>query len=204
MSPEPAERRSPVTVGAGVAIVVGLLLLVVGFAMGDSRGSDQATPATASVTGSLPPVTASFAAGRTPLPGFGETAITVTAEDGTERTYCVLTALLEAQRERGLMAVTDPTLGGYGGMLFVFPHDQSGGFWMRNTPMPLSIAYLDGTGGLVKALDMTPCGDTPNCRIYTPGSRYRMALEVPQGRLERLGVVPGARVARTGACSPRS
>ena len=59
------------------------------------------------------------------------------------------------------MEVRDPSLGGYDGMLFVFDQDEQVGFWMRNTPMPLSIAYFDGDGRFVSASDMAPCADSP-------------------------------------------
>jgi uncharacterized membrane protein (UPF0127 family) len=63
------------------------------------------------------------------------------------------------------------------GMLFVFPSDTSGGFWMKNTLVPLRILFFDAKGKRVRALRMTPCREDP-CRIYDPGRRYRFALEL--------------------------
>ena len=85
------------------------------------------------------------------------------------------------QRERGLMEVTD--LAGYEGMLFVWDDDTRGGFWMRNTPTPLSIAWVDAEGGIVSSADMEPCADSDDCPTYPPDGRYRFALEVPKGEL---------------------
>ena len=63
------------------------------------------------------------------------------------------------------------------GMLFVFPRAESGGFWMKNTLVPLSIVFFDSRGQRVRRLSMTPCRRDP-CPIYDPGKSYRFALEL--------------------------
>lgn len=63
------------------------------------------------------------------------------------------------------------------GMLFVFPETTTGGFWMKNTLVPLTIVFFDSSGARVRKLSMTPCREDP-CRIYDPGRRYRFALEL--------------------------
>lgn len=63
------------------------------------------------------------------------------------------------------------------GMLFVFPNDTSGGFWMKNTLVPLRIVFYDVHGVRVRTLSMKPCRRDP-CRLYDPGRRYRFALEL--------------------------
>lgn len=82
--------------------------------------------------------------------------------------------MTSAQRQRGLMfrrkAPAD-------GMLFVFPEVSTGGFWMKNTLVPLTIAFYDSRGNRVRKLSMTPCR-TASCPIYDPGRRYRFALEL--------------------------
>jgi len=127
-----------------------------------------------------------------PLPGFGRARVTVTGTDGGTATRCLLVADTPQRVRRGLMEVTDDTLDGYGGMLFMFPFDTTEPFWMRNTPMPLSIAYLDGIGRIVSTADMQPCADRPDCPYYQPKGPYRYAVEVPRGRLPDLGLVAGA------------
>ena len=86
-------------------------------------------------------------------------------------------ALTTAQRTRGLMfrkrAPAD-------GMLFVFPNASYGGFWMKNTLVPLTIVFFDSAGKRVRKLTMTPCTEDA-CRIYNPGKQYRFALELPAG-----------------------
>lgn len=128
--------------------------------------------------------------GRTPLDGFGEVAAVITAADGTECEVCLLAATTSSQRSRGLMEVTDDDLGGYDGMVFVFEEDVSSGFWMRNTRLPLSIAYFDASGALVSQADMEPCPDEePTCPNYPAEGAFRYAVEVPQGQLPDIGVV---------------
>jgi uncharacterized membrane protein (UPF0127 family) len=84
-------------------------------------------------------------------------------------------AMTSAQRARGLMnrrrAPAD-------GMLFVFRSDTSGGFWMKNTLVPLTIVFFDAKGKRVRRLSMTPCRRDA-CPIYGPRRRYRFALELP-------------------------
>ncbi|WP_421117969.1 DUF192 domain-containing protein [Aquihabitans daechungensis] len=131
-------------------------------------------------------------AGRTPLRGFGEAAVTVTTPDGKICELCVMTASSGDQRERGLMEVTDEDLGGYDGMLFEYPGPLEGAFWMRNTPQPLSIAYFDASGDFVSTADMEPCGDEASCPTYPAKGTFMYALEVPQGMLDEAGAVDGA------------
>ena len=114
-----------------------------------------------------------------PLPDFERGDITVAGE-----TWRVALALTIDQRAQGLMNVTD--LGDAEGMLFVFPFDTSNGFWMKDTLIPLEIAFFDSGGNLVTVLAMEPCEEDP-CPTYSPGADYRYALEAPPGRLATLG-----------------
>lgn len=83
-------------------------------------------------------------------------------------------ALTSDQRTLGLMhrkrAPRD-------GMLFVFPYDTTGGFWMKNTLVPLKILFYDAGGKRVRKLSMTPCRQE-SCPVYDPRRRYRFALEL--------------------------
>ena len=133
---------------------------------------------------------------------FGEVAIAVTAPDGTVTGWCVLLAETEAQRQRGLMEVTD--LQGFAGMLFVWNEDANSSFYMRNTPTPLSIAWVNADGELVSTADMVPCADVDSCPLYPAEDLYRFALEVPQGKLDDMGLVEGSTLAVGGSCAPAS
>lgn len=73
------------------------------------------------------------------------------------------------------------------GMLFVFDRDQILSFWMKNTPHPLSIAYIDSRGKIRNIYDMTPFSLASV--VSTVSVRY--ALEVPQGWFEKVGVKVG-------------
>ena len=134
---------------------------------------------------------------------FGESALRVQAAGTTlnpaATPYCVLVASSEAQRARGLMERQD--LGGYDGMLFQFPADTKASFHMRNTPLPLTIAFFDRDGNFVSSADMAPCGNRRGCPQYRASAAYRYALEVPQGGLARLQVAPGSRLFVGGACT---
>jgi len=98
-----------------------------------------------------------------------------------------------ARRRRGLMEVTD--LAGKDGMLFVFDADSDAGFWMKDTVMPLDIAFFDAAGGYVDGFTMMPCRADP-CPVYTPGGIYRYALEAAAGRLAAVG--PSSRLVVEG------
>jgi uncharacterized protein len=92
------------------------------------------------------------------------------------------------QRELGLM--NRESLPQDAGMVFVFFEPTTGGFWMKNTLIPLSIAFFDVNGKILKILDMEPCTKDP-CEVYDPGVTYMGALEVNQGAFERWDVEEG-------------
>jgi uncharacterized protein len=139
---------------------------------------------------------------RVPFGDFGEVAIAVTDADGKVVGWCVLLADTPERRQRGLMEVTD--LQGYPGMLFTWTEDSSNSFYMRNTPMPLSIAWFDVDGKVVSTTDMAPCADVDNCPLYPSEGTYRYALEVPQGQLDDLGITDESTLKVGGSCAPRA
>ena len=76
------------------------------------------------------------------------------------------------------------------GMVFVFDRPQPLGFWMRNTYVPLSIAFIDASGKIVNIEDMKPLDEST---IWSRGvSLY--ALEMRQGWFAAKGIGPGASV----------
>jgi uncharacterized protein len=85
-------------------------------------------------------------------------------------------------RDKGLMFVEK--LPENKGMLFVFSAETYGGFWMKNTLIPLSIAFLDSDGKILKILDMIPCKEDV-CPTYDPEISYHYALEVNLGWFEK-------------------
>jgi hypothetical protein len=84
------------------------------------------------------------------------------------------------------------SLGDDAGMVLIWGTDTSSPFWMRDTPIPLTVAFIAEGGEILRMLDMEPCPGDP-CTIYDPRVTYRMALEVKQGALERRGVRVGDR-----------
>jgi uncharacterized membrane protein (UPF0127 family) len=75
-------------------------------------------------------------------------------------------------------------------MLFVFGQDTNAGFWMKNTKIPLSIAFIDREGTIMETQDMEPLA----AKTHTPAQAYRYALEVNRGWFVRHGLGAGDRV----------
>lgn len=119
----------------------------------------------------------------------------VPAAEATQRTvhigphaFQVEVADTPHQRAQGLMG--RPDLPADGGMLFVFEHPGRHCFWMRDTPLPLSIAFIDATGRIAGLADMQPRSETRHC----PDVDIRYALEVRQGAFQRRGITLHAQV----------
>jgi len=181
--------------GAVVAVV-----LAAGCSSGPEHGpsTSPAFPSSTAVPPSAPLGSSPAAAPQ----GFRAVLIEVTKADGTKATYCVWLAATEPERERGLMQVTG--LGGADGMIFRFGADQSTAFWMKDTVIPLSIAFFQKGGAFVSATDMEPCSPSaPGCRTYPADAPYSDAIEVPKGGLAALGIGPSSRLAVTSkSCAP--
>jgi uncharacterized membrane protein (UPF0127 family) len=79
------------------------------------------------------------------------------------------------------------------GMAFLWTSEIRGRFWMKDTSIPLSIAFWNKSGRILRILDMAPCRRDP-CKVYDPKVAFRGALEVNRGAFARWGVRPGARV----------
>lgn len=105
------------------------------------------------------------------------------------RTAQVAIASTPRQHELGLMHVT--RIPPDHGMLFVFADDAPRAFWMKNTLLPLSVAFFDRHGVILNIEDMEPRDETPRYRSAGPA---RYALEMERGWFLRNGVVPGMQV----------
>ena len=73
------------------------------------------------------------------------------------------------------------------GMIFVFAESQPLGFWMKNTFVPLSIAYIDSKGVILNILDMKPHDET----AHPSAGPALYALEMKQGWFKERGIVAG-------------
>ena len=111
--------------------------------------------------------------------------ITITRSDSSTITCNCELAIKAEERNFGFMKrknIPDGT-----GMLFVFENEQILSFWMKDTPHPLSIAFIDSRGKIRNIYDMKPFSlasiqSTVSCRY---------ALEVPQGWFTKNNILPG-------------
>ena len=93
-----------------------------------------------------------------------------------------------AEREQGLMGRT--SLPDTAGMLFVFGHDQQLSFWMKDTPINLSIAFLDASKTVLNIQEMQAF-DTTTQHLSAGNARY--ALEMKQGWFTAHAIVVGSK-----------
>jgi len=98
-------------------------------------------------------------------------------------------ALTPQQRQIGLMFRQN--MPNHEGMLFVFDEASTQCFWMRNTLIPLSIAFLADDGTVVNIADMKPQSDESHCSAKP----VRYALEMNVGWFAKRGVKPGSKIA---------
>jgi uncharacterized membrane protein (UPF0127 family) len=101
-------------------------------------------------------------------------------------------ARTEAERALGLMHRKELKDGS--GMLFIFEEDQPLSFWMKNTLIPLSIAFIGSDGLIHEIRDMQP-KSLISIQSAVPA---RYALEVPRGWFSRAGISPGSRLVISG------
>jgi uncharacterized membrane protein (UPF0127 family) len=97
-------------------------------------------------------------------------------------------AITPMQRQIGLMHRRE--MPSHEGMLFVFDEPSQQCFWMRNTFIPLSIAFLADDGTVVNLADMKPQSDDSHCSAKP----VRFVLEMNQGWFVKRGVKPGTRI----------
>jgi uncharacterized protein len=94
-------------------------------------------------------------------------------------------ARTEVERERGLMFRTSLEDGK--GMLFIFDKDERLAFWMKNTLIPLSLAYIASDGTIRQIIDL----EAESLATVQAERSVRYALEAPKGWFERAGVRVG-------------
>ena len=120
--------------------------------------------------------------------------VTVARAGSPELTLHAQIAETDHARATGLMGVKK--MSDQAGMAFLFGGPTTESFWMKDTLIPLDIAFI--SHGVISEIDsMVPCR-VPNCPLTTPAQAYDMALEVNPGyfHTQRLGV--GARAAVAG------
>lgn len=100
----------------------------------------------------------------------------------------------DAEQMQGLMNVTADRMtplpdGTQRGMIFIFDHERELNFWMKNTIIPLDIAYLDSRGTVVATHTMAPLDERPG--QYPSGSPAQYAIEVNAGVWGDIGLRAG-------------
>lgn len=143
------------------------------------------TPVSATVTVTSVPVTPTA----TPEPMAEGTFVVVVSQGGVSAEVRVEVAATLDERQRGLMFRQE--LAEDAGMLFLFAREVQTGFWMRNTYVPLDIAYIGADRRVIAIKQGKPLDETP----LTPGEKYLYVLELNAGWFERHGMGPGAVVA---------
>jgi uncharacterized membrane protein (UPF0127 family) len=103
----------------------------------------------------------------------------------------------EQSRTLGLMHRT--SLPPNGGMLFVFESTGIHCMWMKNTLLPLSVAFVDERGAITNIADMQPLSETSHCAARP--ARY--ALEMKQGWFAERGIRAGMRLRGLDKAAPR-
>jgi uncharacterized protein len=151
--------------------------LFVGVGCGGEQSSAPSEPTKESASSITAPVTESETS-QTPT-------VSIINSEGERVEVEVEIADNDAERQRGLMERT--ALAENAGMLFVFEREQPLSFWMKNTLIPLSVAYIDSTGRIVDIQDMEPLDETSH-PSSEPG---QYALEVNQGFFAERGIEVG-------------
>ena len=157
-------------------IILVLVMLILAGCDDESAGSGESSGSAES-------------SGATSAPASELRNLTIETSGGEEVEVRVEVADTDPERARGLMGRT--TLAEDRGMLFVFEEEQVLSFWMKDTLIPLSIAYMDSEGRIVDIQDMKALDDDPP--HYTSAEPARYALEVNKGFFEERGVEVGDR-----------
>jgi uncharacterized protein len=111
-------------------------------------------------------------------------ALTIVAANGTTARLQVEVADSPEERQQGLMGRTDVPIDT--GMLFVL-EDCCRGFWMKDTPTPLSVAFIERCGRIIHVADLEPFSEAI---VNAPG-QYAFGLEVARGWYDRNGITIG-------------
>lgn len=98
------------------------------------------------------------------------------------------------EQRKGLMGVE--TLPEDEGMAFVFDEPSDTPFWMKDTLVPLSIAFVDDAGRVIGVRDMEPCEADP-CPTYGIDRPFVLAIEANLGWFDRAGIEVGDRAELT-------
>ena len=168
-----------------ILVLLCISLLVAGCGGGGGEASSGNAPA---VTDQAGTTSATAETGQTTTQaGTPSGTLTIDNSAGERVPVRVEVVSTPADMERGLMGRT--SLAEDAGMLFVFSQEQStdSSFWMKDTLIPLSIAFIDPQGRIIDIQDMQPLDESP----HYPAAPYQYALEVNQGFFANHGIDVG-------------
>jgi len=94
------------------------------------------------------------------------------------------------QKERTIGLMFRDKLDSDHGMLFIYPQEQNLSFWMKNTRIPLSIAFINSSGTITQIEPMAPYSLTS----HTSKAEVRFALEMEEGWFRKNGITVGSKV----------
>ena len=157
--------RLPRAAAAALAAVV----VFAGAGCGSDDGPNTASPATATPSQATS----------------GQFTVRFNTRSGKGADLTVEIADTADERAQGLM--NRESLADDAGMLFVWTEDTGSGFWMKDTLIPLSIAFIDATGIIVDIQDMEPRDET----LHQSPAPYRHAVEANQGWFAKHGIAAG-------------
>ena len=129
------------------------------------------------------------------IPNFAHGSAILTPGDPLAPATQIDALIADSDRKRGYGLMYRLRLRSDLGMAFLWDGTTTGGFWMKNTLIPLSIAFFDSRGIIIYMTDMEPCEEDP-CPSYGPGPdvEYSGALEVNRGAFAEWGISKGDRI----------
>lgn len=158
-----------------------VLAVILAACSGAGTSERELSPTTGAVatttTTTIPPTTTTVPTAGVPT-DFSRAVIELAGD-----TYNVAVADTPDELSRGLMGVED--LSPLDGMLFVYSSERFVSHWMKDTLIPLDIAFFDAGGNLVNVLSMETCPDD-DCPSYASDAPAQYAVEVPFGGFDDL------------------
>ena len=186
-SADSASESSPATgIAPLLALVAGLLMAggVQGCDQSSAQPPDRPEQSAATTGPATKPTTMRAQDGPRPRDGEAQQLRTVAMQLGNE-TFVLQVADTDEERQHGLMFRKE--LAADEGMIFIYPGDAWRSFWMKNTFIPLDIAFVNARGMVVNIEQMAP-HDLNNTESTAPA---KYAIELPLNAARRAGLKPG-------------
>lgn len=178
--------RIPRLLPLATAAVLASVLLLVAACSDDGADGGQSDGSTTTTSATTPPAESPAETGDSSTPiSLPVTTVVFTNSAGERVELQVEIADEPGERSVGLMF--RESMPEDAGMIFLYEEDHLGGFYMKNTLIPLSIAFVDAGGTIVDIQDMEP----ETVETHRPPEPYRNAIEANQGWFDRNGIDVG-------------